>query len=290
MKLWVVGKNGLVAKTLTHYLTEDNIPFLVTSRKEVDVTDPNQIERFLDRSHPTHIINCAALSKVDEAEEKQEEALALNSYAPQHLAKAAARTGAKLIHLSTDYLFSGSKSSPYKEEDIPDPINFYGKSKLLGEQLIEKENSSFLIVRTARIFGTFAENPASRMIRLLQTKEKLFVSEQEVRTPTCARDLVHTLVQWLDKEGIVHFANGEGVSRLDWIKYLYTFLQKEGMDLLCKEIIPCKEFPSVAKRPPYCALDCSKAEKWLESPIAPWQEKIEEYLQRVYLNESAQRK
>lgn len=284
MKIWVVGKYGLVARNLSHYLDETGLSYRSTSRQEVDATELSQVESFLEKYPCTHIINCAAMAQVDLAEKEQEKAMQLNGYLPQNLAKAAKKRGIKLIHFSTEYIFSGEKETPYKEEDAADPINHYGLSKLKGEELIQKENPSYLIIRTSRVFGPFAENPASRMINLLQTKEELSITENEASKPTSAKDLAKAAIELLDKNGIVHFANSEGVTRWDFVNFLYRFLKEHHLPCACKRLIPCKAFPTAAKRPPYSIMDCTKAEKWLRYTIPKWQDSLTEYLQETFIN------
>lgn len=272
MKLWITGKNGLLGSALCPKAD-------LSTGKELDISDYNALKAFAT-AHPgiTHIVNCAAYSLVDQAEQEKEEAMKGNGIGPGNLARLAKEIDAKFVHISTDYIFDGQKGFPLKETDIPSPLNHYAITKLEGEKRALQENPSSCILRTSWVFGSGGKNFVAKLLELLQTQEQISLSDDQWGRPTYVMDLVEAISHLWDQSGIYHFAN-QGETN----KYLFGCAMRElalemGFPIRCKKIIgvPSHTFPSPCKRPTYSAFDTQKIEQSLT--IRPWQEGLKEFL------------
>lgn len=283
MKIWIVGKNGILSKSFTKILLEKKIPFLSTSSKEVDITDAFSIESFLKNQSFTHVINCSAYTKVDEAEKNIFSAMQVNAYGVKNLTQMCKKYGLRLVHFSTDYVFSGRSKFPYKEEDRRSPLNLYGKSKLEGEKFLFRILKNSCLIRTSWLFGE-GKNFISTMISLMKEREEIFVVDDQVGRPTFADDLAKTALLLLNEEGIFHFANDETLSWYEYAKKIFSTAMLYQMELKCKKIIPIKswDFPTLAKRPKYSVLDVKKVENLLKSKVPSFEEALKLYFEKNY--------
>ena len=264
--LWITGANGLVGSTL-----RAKCKAALHTGREVDISNRDQVFAFVDQ-HPeiTHIVNCAAFSQVDAAEVRKEEAYRANVIGPENLA----RTGKKLIHLSTDYVFSGHLNRPLTELDPVGPCNYYGQTKLEGEQ--RALALSACVIRTSWVFGPGGKNFLSQFLHTLQTQKELRLTNDQWSRFTYAPDLASAILQMLESTGLYHYAN-TGVAT----KYLFGLAMREeasllGFPLATTSIIPIPgaSFPTPCKRPPYSAFDTTK----IDLPIRPWREALREFL------------
>lgn len=266
MKLWVPGK-GLVGATLSRMT-----PCLNTGR-EVDIADLEQSRTFIRENKITHIVNCAAQSQVDLAEAKPEETFRSNALGPEMLGRAAQEAGAKLLHLSTDYVFDGSGDRLLTEEDPTNPCNVYGKTKLEGEQRLMAIMPEACILRTSWVFGRGGKNFVTKLLELLQTKNELRLVSDQTSRPTYVPDLAKAILIMLDRSGLYHFANAEPTNKYEFAKVLSS-----KMGLSCSIIpVSSSEFQAPAKRPMYSPLDTSK----IGLPIRSWRDCLEEYLHEM---------
>ncbi len=272
MNILITGSNGQLGNELR--VASSNYPFnfIFTDVNELDISNAADLERFIQTQKIDYIINCAAYTQVDKAEEEEDLAIKINHTAVKNLAEAAKRNDAKLIHISTDYVFDGIKNRPYVETDPKAPLGIYGISKLAGEKAIIREGGDYLIIRTSWLYSSFGNNFVKTMRKLTAEREELNVVFDQVGTPTYAADLANTILTIIDKNGvdnntgIYHYSN-EGVC--SWYDFAEEINQAFGHTANIK---PCHsdEFPSKVKRPNFSVLDKSKIKETFGIEIPHW--------------------
>ncbi len=282
MKIWIVGNQGLLGKSLARLLITKGIPFVGTG-KEVDISHLQALKTFVKSplgSDITHIINCAALTNVDKAEEEQENAWKINALGPENLGIIALEIHAYLIHISTDYVFDGSSQKPYTENDLCAPLNVYAKTKRAGEENLLSLYPKACIVRTSWLFGKEGKSFLSSLLSRLQTEEQLPVISDQKGRATFVDDLAQTLFHLLCHSGIYHFANQGEVSYYEIAKRVVEEARLCDIPLKCKEIIPVlsSTLKMRAKRPIYSVLCTKKIESVLGKPPRPWEETLQDYV------------
>jgi dTDP-4-dehydrorhamnose reductase len=250
---------------------------------EADVTDVDALRRFLAGSQPEVIFNCAAITDVDGCESKPEAAFAVNGTGAGNVAAVASELGAVVIHVSTDFVFDGRKSSPYLETDLPAPLSAYGGSKLEGERQVAARAREWVIARTAWLYGRRRMNFVDRMLQLGRQKEELVVVTDQVGSPTWTRDLAEAMVVLVrsDSRGIYHVANAGACSRYEQVQYLFRCVG------LPTRVTPgtSASFPRVAPVPAYSPLSTGKLRRETGHSMRSWQEALREYA----MTESPQR-
>lgn len=268
----------MLAGSLIRYAEKEKIEYIATSSSEVDITQEITFPEKI-----THIINCAAFTNVDLAEKEADQAYAVNATGAKNLAIFAQKNSAKLIHISTDYVFDGEKKEAYEEEDLAAPVNIYGKTKKIGEELIIDHTSDFLIIRTSWLFGQGKANCISKLYDLMKNNEKIYAVDDQVSIPTSCDDLAQAIFSLFSYQGILHFANKEKLSRYQLACYIHGQLKNE---LLCQEIVPVSAsfFSSAAKRPNSSVLSTVKAEKSLGYTIPTWHSRVDQYLMDAHAN------
>lgn len=279
MKLWITGGAGLLGSLLHEICGQRQIMSVATTRAEVDITNLDAVMRFVETDAPTHIVNCAAYTAVDQAEKEQELAFAVNAHGAENLAKAARKHKLKLLHVSTNFVFDGTSLTPYAEEDVANPISVYGLSKWEGEKRVLGHYDKACIVRTSWLFGKkLGKNFLSKVLENLQKETVLRVSDDQVARATYAQDLAEALLALLDQKGIFHFANHEPVSRYQVACDVKAEAEKRGIALACQEIVPVssKEFVLPARRPENGVLATRKIEQHL--PIRSWRSALGEFI------------
>ena len=213
---------------------EEECTFYFTDKEELDITDRKAVYTFIEKHSIGIVINCAAFTAVDKAEENEELCNLLNNVAPGYLAEAVASVGGTMIQVSTDYVFDGKGCTPYKEEDATNPQTVYGRTKLAGEENVIRSCAGSMVIRTAWLYSTFGNNFVKTMIRLGKERDALGVVFDQVGSPTYARDLARTIMHIVDKgivPGVYHFTN-EGVC--SWYDFTRAIHRLEGID--CQEI------------------------------------------------------
>lgn len=276
MNILITGSNGQLGNEFR--VASSNYPFnfIFTDVNELDISNAADLERFIQTQKIDYIINCAAYTQVDKAEEEEDLAIKINHTAVKNLAEAAKRNGAKLIHISTDYVFDGIKNRPYVETDPKAPLGIYGISKLAGEKAIIREGGDYLIIRTSWLYSSFGNNFVKTMRKLTAEREELNVVFDQVGTPTYAADLANTILTIIDKNGvdnntgIYHYSN-EGVC--SWYDFAEEINQAFGHTANIK---PCHsdEFPSKVKRPNFSVLDKSKIKSTFGIEIPHWKQSL----------------
>jgi dTDP-4-dehydrorhamnose reductase len=284
--IWLIGNKGMLGTELSLLLEQRNIPFIGTDR-ELDITNLAALRDFAS-SHPANwIINCAAYTAVDKAEDDEAACRLLNTNGAANIALAAKAQGARLVHISTDYVFDGTGSRPYTEEDTTCPTGVYGRSKRDGDLAVIENNPSSYIIRTAWLYGKHGSNFIHTMLRLIQEREEIKVVNDQYGSPTWAFDLaqiITSLVQQIDGThnipfGIYHYTGEGSCTWFEFAQAIYEEAKK--LNLLAKPcaVKPCTsaEYPAKVKRPAYSVLDKTKI-KNLGIAIPGWKTSLKKYL------------
>ncbi len=288
MKLLITGSYGQLGNELTKILRDEraeigpidpkyhNCEVIAVDYDTLDISDHAAVMSFLQKHRPDIIINCAAMTNVDKCETDFETAMKVNAIGPRNVAEAAQQIGAKLIHVSTDYVFSGTDELPRCEWDLCVPNTVYGKSKLLGERYAMEQCPRTFVVRTAWLYGYVGKNFVKTMLRLGKEKERITVVNDQHGNPTSANDLAfHLLALALTEEyGIYHCTN-EG--ECTWYDFACRIMDKAGLP--CK-VVPCttQEYPSPTPRPAHSALNNLMLACTVGNQMRPWQDALDMYL------------
>ena len=255
--------------------------FIFTDIDELDITDSEKINKFVDDNSIDCIVNCAAYTAVDKAEDNEELCNLLNNLAPGYLANAINRRGGSMIQISTDYVFDGTNHTPYTEEQPTSPTSVYGKTRLAGEQNVQKECPSSMIIRTAWLYSTFGNNFVKTMIRLGKERNELGVIFDQIGTPTYARDLaivIMTAIQEGIKPGIYHFSN-EGV--ISWYDFTKAIHRIAGINTCSVSPLHTNEYPAKAPRPAYSVLDKTKIKKTYNITVPYWEDSLKDCINNL---------
>ena len=278
-KILVTGCNGQLGSSLRREIDNDpDIEAVYTDYDTLDITHREAVERFLSDHRFDIIVNCAAYTAVDKAESDEILASALNTGAVGNLGEAAVKTGAKVIHISTDYVFSGQGFRPYEENDEPYPQGIYGRTKLEGEALLTSFCQNAMIIRTAWLYSEFGKNFVKTMLDLAETRPEINVVADQIGTPTYAGDLasaIHTIIKhekWIP--GIYHFTD-EGVA--SWYDFTKAIFEMAGKEVKVNPI-PTSAYPTPAKRPLYSVLSKSKIKNTYGIDIPYWRDSLRKCL------------
>lgn len=245
-----------------------------TDVNELDITDKDAIERFVEANHIDGVVNCAAYTAVDKAESDPLLAKKLNADAPAFLAEAVGKQSGWIVQVSTDYVFDGTKHTPYVETDSTCPNSVYGQTKLEGEQAVTKLCPNAMIIRTAWLYSEFGNNFVKTMIRLGKERKQLGVIFDQVGTPTYAHDLASVIMTAIDKgikPGIYHFSN-EGVT--SWYDFTKSIHRIAGINTCHVMPLHTAEYPTPASRPAYSVLDKTKIKEAYSINIPHWEESL----------------
>ena len=285
LKILISGKTGQVALELQKHLGGLG-ELIVLGRNDLDLSKPEQIRAQVRAHRPDLIINAAAHTAVDLAESEPELAFAINGIAPGVFAEEAAALGIPLIHYSTDYVFDGNKPAPYTEDDVPNPLGVYGKSKLAGEQAIAATGADCLILRTSWVYSTHGKNFLLTMQRLLQERPELRVVADQVGAPTWAGTIARStrllIERWQAAEagawGIYHLTAQGETSWFGFTQAIAEHLSAQGKPCATLEPIPASAYPTPAARPQNSRLDCSRLEREWQVAQPAWQNALRECL------------
>ncbi len=279
VKIALTGKNGQLAKEFIKLLSIRDINFFSFDRKELDISDFEKVEKVLKEVKPDIVINCAAYNLVDKAEEDKESAYATNTRGAENLAKICSELNCKLVHYSTDYVFDGNKKSLYIEKDIPNPLNYYGRTKLEGELKIKEILENHLIFRVSWLYGEGNNNFIRKFLDWAKDKEELKISENEVSIPTNAGKVAEVSLLAIEEnlKGLYHLTNSGYASRYELALKIKEYLN------LKNKIIPINSsiFNLKAKRPEFSAMDNNLIKKVLGIDISYWDEDLKEYLKEI---------
>ena len=286
MKILIIGSGGRLGATLVHAYQKDH-QVRGFSHSEIDVSDFDEVEQLLTSLEFDLMINCSAMTNVDLCEEQRVEAFSVNADAPELLAQIAADKGARFIHFSTDYVFDGSKRTPYTEEDEPAPLSIYGESKLEGEENVLNVADGNLVVRVSWIFGPERPSFMDNIIQRARETEQIDAVADKFSTPTYTADIAAMLPRFFPAEvgGIMHFANNGECSWQQYAQHALDCCWNVGLPLKTRTVgaITLAEMPNfVARRPVYTALSTGRfTEITWQSPRS-WQDAVSEYVKLRY--------
>jgi dTDP-4-dehydrorhamnose reductase len=300
-RILLIGSNGQVGTELASLLPSLG-ELVALNRQELDLTKPTDIRRTIQEVRPQWIVNAAAYTSVDQAETDAFTAQAVNEHAPAVIAEEAKQIGAALVHYSTDYVFDGSKKSPYGETDVPNPINVYGKTKLGGERAIQASGALHLIFRTEWVYATQGRNFLLTILRLATQKQELRIVADQIGSPATSQEIaaatVKIISQLLDREeGVRSLATTGGIYHMtaegetSWYEFAKAILEEvssstqsipwvnaatKGMPLLTERIIPITtaEYPTPARRPAYSVLSTKRICDRFSVRLPPWREQL----------------
>lgn len=278
-KYLITGANGQLGRAFQKILPKNSVIF--TDQEELDITDRQAVLDFVEKNKPEVILNCAAYTNVDGCEENQELANSVNHLAVAHLAEACNKIDATLVHVSTDYVFDGTKKEPYTEEDKTNPQSVYGKTKLLGEEAAKKAEK-YYIFRTSWVYGD-GKNFVRTMLSLAENLSEINVVSDQVGRPTFAEDLAQGILEALDKKiqfGIYNYQNsGAPASWASFARKIFEIAGKttKVIDITFQEYLKINSSKKVAPRPANSVLELAKIEK--NGIIVPkWQDSLDKYL------------
>jgi len=278
----VMGSTGQLGSELKELATAyPQYKFVFLSRSELPIENAEAIESAFALHRPQYVINCAAYTAVDKAESEKEQALAINATAVGLLARAAKKFSARFIHLSTDYVFDGSCRQPLKEDAAVAPVNFYGETKLRGEEEALRENPESLIIRTSWVYSFYGKNFVKTMIRLMHERESIGVVNDQIGSPTYAADLARAVMQIISSgkwvPGIYNFSN-EGV--ISWFDFANEIKKLINSSCVVNPL-STEQFPTPAKRPKYSVLDKTKIQQTFSVQLRDWKESLKECISKL---------
>jgi dTDP-4-dehydrorhamnose reductase len=291
MRIAVTGKQGQVASSLIEVASELGVEVLPIGRPELDLLAPETVRSALANVRPDIVVNAAAYTAVDKAETEPEVAMAINARGASAVADAARTLGVPMVQLSTDYVFDGSKPTPYVEDDPVAPANIYGASKLAGEQAVARASDDHVILRTAWVYSPYGKNFVRTMLALAQSRTEIKVVADQYGCPTYAHDIAVAIVgiarNLLDRpkddqlRGLFHLA---GTGETNWAEFataIFGSLSLLGKPVPAVKPITTAEYPTSARRPANSRLDCSKLARIYCVRLPPWHASLKDCLSRL---------
>ncbi len=286
MRILVTGAAGQLGNEL-HNVLEQNKPgiTLYTDIHDLDLTDAAAVRKYIVDNEISHIVNCAAFTAVDKAEQEQAICAKVNTDAVKNIAEVAADYGVKVIQISTDYVFDGTAHMPYRESDKVNPISTYGTTKRKGEMVLLSMSPDAVIIRTAWLYSPYGNNFVKTMLRLGAERSELGVVCDQIGTPTYARDLAEAIYailtarQWVP--GIYHFSDEGACSWYDFTKAIHRIAGITGCNV---KPIMTDDYPTAAARPPYSVLDKTRIKKTYGITIPHWEESLQNCIKQIQNN------
>lgn len=282
MRLFVAGWQGQLARSIVEAATaRDDVQACAMGRPALDLCEQPTILRALEKERPDVVINTAAFTAVDEAESRPNDAHMLNCEGARRLARAAANLGVPIIHLSTDYVFDGSKLEPYVEDDPTSPANIYGETKLFGERGVAEANPMHIVARTSWVHSPFGKNFVKSMMALAKTRSELSVVDDQVGSPTYAPHLAAAILDIAAKAkpgnrgwGVYHVAGGGETSWHGLAGAVFSQMAERGRDVPEVHAIPSADYPTPAARPANSRLNCEKVREVFGVSLPAWEEGV----------------
>lgn len=277
-RILVIGAKGMLGSdVMKEFCSSSFYDVTGWDIDEIDIRVETETIAEIDRLGPEVVINLAAYTNVDECESQAEKAFAVNAEGMRHVALGAVKCGAKVVYISTDYVFDGQKGRPYVEDDLPRPINVYGRSKLQGERYVQELTGDGVIVRTQWLFGKHGNNFVASVLRQAGEKKELSIVDDQTGSPTYTVDLAKVLSALVQREakGIFHAANSDTCT---WFEFGQSILEFSGITGVSVRPISSRDLNRRAIRPPYSGLSCQKLKQVTGMTLRPWSEALKEYL------------
>ena len=279
MKVLLLGHKGMLGSDL---LTQMSLHHEVIGmdKEEIDITSADDCAKAVEETKPQIIINAAAYTNVDSCETEKEKCFAVNAEAVKNIATACRNTNIRIVHFSTDYVFNGSGSSPYKEDEKCDPINIYGASKLAGEKYLQALAQNYILIRTAWLYGANGKNFVRAILEKAKTTPRLTVVDDQLGSPTHTKDLAAAVDHLIEKnaQGIFHVTNRGSCS---WYQFAVKILKESGIDDVEVSPIKSDQLQRAAKRPAYSVMSMQKFIATTGKAMQPWQLGLKDYLESV---------
>ena len=279
MRVLVTGVSGQLGHDVLISLQERGHEPIGVDRSKMDLTDNSQIRGFIKECTPDAIIHCAAYTAVDNAEDNKELCRQINAIAVKEVAECAKELDIPMIYISTDYVFDGSKDGEYSEDDIPNPINIYGKTKLEGELYVQNILEKYYIVRISWVFGENGNNFIDTMIKLSKDRDELNVIDDQIGSPTYTKDLAPLLVEMIesDKYGIYHATND---GYCTWYEFAKEIFKIDNINIKVNPILT-NQYPTKAKRPINSKMKKNKLSKANFNELRNWKDALKEYINTI---------
>jgi dTDP-4-dehydrorhamnose reductase len=278
LKILLIGASGMLGTDLVRALSECRHELICPRHAELDITDSKSVREWLLRARPDAVVLSAAYTRVDDCETHRDLAFAVNAEGPRNVAVACREAGAKLLFVSTDYVFNGRKNGPYVEDDPVDPLNVYGLSKLAGENHIRAEWADHLIVRTSWLYGLNGKNFVETIIQKAATAPQLRIVDDQRGAPTFTKDLAEGMARLLannEARGVVNVTNS---NHCTWFEFAKTILQLTGLERVPVHPVTSAEFKAPAQRPANSVLSSDRFTAFAGQPLRPWQDALQAYL------------
>ena len=285
MKILVTGANGQLGHETLLMLQNKGINAVGIGRKELDFSQPEKVAKYIASQRADWVINCAAYTQVDKAEDDTELAFRVNRDAAKAVAEGVQRYAGRLLHISTDFIFDGKQSHPYKENDPARPLGVYGQSKWEGEQAVREILPQAIILRTAWVYGVFGNNFVKTILRLGSEREELGVIDEQLGSPSSTVDISQAMYALIEKEctGVYHFTNEGVASWYDFAQAIVEEARSLEFDLKIKRLkpIPTHAYPTPAARPAYSVLSKEKIRGILDYPVPHWRTSLKTMLKKL---------
>ena len=281
MNILITGANGQLGNEMRRVAKDSKNKYIYTDVRELDITNLDAIKSIVNKENISVIVNCAAYTAVDKAEDDQENAYLVNAKATEFLAKITNEKGIPCVHVSTDYVFDGTEAQPRLETDQTNPIGVYGQTKLDGENLALENNPKTIILRTAWVYSRFGNNFVKTMLRLFNDKDSISVVADQIGSPTNAIDLADAILTIISKNdltyGIFNYSN-EG--ECSWFEFAQKIKEFSNSTIEINPV-PTSAYPTKAKRPAYSLLDKSKIKEVYQLDIPTWEDSLKEELKHL---------
>jgi dTDP-4-dehydrorhamnose reductase len=291
MKFLVTGANGQLGRETVLGLQAKGADVVGIGRQQLDFSRPDLVADGIASHAADWVINCAAYTQVDRAEDDPETAFLVNRDSPGAVAEGVRRSGGRLLHLSTDFVFDGCQSHPYAEDDVCSPLGVYGQSKHEGEQAVHASLPQAIVLRTAWVYGLHGNNFMHTMLRLAAERDALTVVDDQIGAPSATDDIFNAMwaLMQAEESGLFHFTNEGVASWYDFAHEIVTRAQQMGTPIGDCRVrpIPTKDFPTRARRPHYSVLDKQKIRRVLGYPIPHWTESLERTLRALQDGEAS---
>jgi dTDP-4-dehydrorhamnose reductase len=276
-KVVILGGKGMLGSDLTSLYRSKGLQVLSLDLPEFDITNTDNLQKALNDAEL--VINCAAYTNVEKAESEKDLAFKINADAVGRLGQLAKNYGLWVLHTSTDFVFDGTKQIPYNEEDRPNPINVYGKSKLAGEKLLVESGCQYCIIRLQWTYGLKGSNFVTKLISAAKQKNEMKVVDDQLGSPTSTEEVAKVIYKLTEikPQGFYHFASEGFTSRFEMAGFIFEKLDMPVTLKRCKT----SDFPGAAARPLNSRFDCSKIKMLLDEPIEHWQKPLEQYLKKL---------